>query len=73
MIAYEYSVNFNIVKEKTIDNNEINITTKGGSDILILEVNKQGNIINHCTLGDKSTDIPRSIHSVSERIGLQIQ
>ena len=66
LIAYEYSVNFNIVKEKTIDNNEINITTKGGSDILILEVNKQGNIINHCTLGDKSTDIPRSIHSVED-------
>ena len=62
LVAYEYSMNFTIPKEQTIDNEEINITTGGKSNVLILELNKQGIIINHHTMGDKNDDIPRSIH-----------
>ena len=66
LVAYEYSMSFTIPKEQTINNEEINITTEGKSNVLILELNKQGLIINHHTMGDKYDDIPRSIHATED-------
>ena len=66
LVAYEYSMSFTIPKEQTINNEEINITTEGKRNVLIIELNKQGLIINHHTMGDKYDDIPRSIHATED-------